>query len=628
MKKNILKSVFLLAIIGGFSTACAVEPVPSQPEADGAVTSLELSASHADVQTKTSLGSDYKVLWSAGDQISVNGVLSNAVADEDHGSAEVRFRVEGNLEKPYNVLYPGTTEKNVITLPATQNYVANSHDAAAYAAYGKVEEKDGEYTATLNNFCGLVRFALNGSATLSKIEVNALGGEKLHGNFSLATDANGFTGSFTGGTEGTLTYNFGEGLKLSETDTYVYIALPAQTYAAGIEAKVFQADGAFMRLKFWGDGEVLAGSELRAFASKTYAAGRTEHLTSLEDLNAENGGAVTVPVGITVATFNCLKFDSVPSGDNAPPRPESAVGTSRPAGAILPTCQAMREAFGKTIYNTHADIIGFNEVDDNMNNSGDDNSIEDMAIAQNCMGYEYHFYSSDDNGFKYANGFAYKADVLDLEEHGRAWLDLDKSPYYSETYKKGTWPFSTVDSGDPNRTFVWAKFTHKASGKQFYFFVTQLPTHKQTQENKTASTGLINFATSKAGNSPQILVGDMNSSDQTCGQDGSDHIRNIEGYEILKTYWADAYETVNDAGNLDSHYLNYPGTLSGTGGTYQYSIETFTANKHPERRIDHIMTKGACTATTYETIRETYTYEGCVCAPSDHLAVVSYITLD
>ena len=142
MKKNILKSVFLLAIIGGFSAACSVETVPTQPGNEA--TSLELSASHADVQTKTSLGSDYKVLWSAGDQISVNGVLSNAVADEDHGSAEVRFRVEGNLAAPFKVLYPGTTSTNVITLPATQNYVADNYDAAAYAAYGKVEEKDGE----------------------------------------------------------------------------------------------------------------------------------------------------------------------------------------------------------------------------------------------------------------------------------------------------------------------------------------------------------------------------------------------------------------------------------------------------------------------------------------------------
>ena len=276
MKKNILKSAFLLAIIGGLSIACNIEPVP-QPETDKTLASLELSASLPDVQTKTSLGSepDYNVLWSVGDQISVNGVLSNAVAEEDHNKTSVRFRVEGNLAAPYKVLYPGSTETNVITLPATQNYVADSYDSAAYAAYGTVVELNGEYTTTLNNFCGLVRFALNGSATLNRIEVNALGGEKLYGEFTLADS---FNGEFTGGAEGTLTYIFEEGLKLSATDTYVYIALPAQTYSAGVEAKVYQADGAFMRLKFWGEGFTLEGNHIRAFESKAYAAGRVEEL--------------------------------------------------------------------------------------------------------------------------------------------------------------------------------------------------------------------------------------------------------------------------------------------------------------------------------------------------------------
>ena len=75
--KNILKSAFLLAIIGGLSVACNIEPVP-QPDTDKTVAGLELSASLPDVQTKTSLGSepDYNVLWSKGDQISVNGILS------------------------------------------------------------------------------------------------------------------------------------------------------------------------------------------------------------------------------------------------------------------------------------------------------------------------------------------------------------------------------------------------------------------------------------------------------------------------------------------------------------------------------------------------------------------------
>ena len=635
MKKNILKSAFLLAIIGGFSAGCAVEPVPSQPEENQTVTCLELCASLPDVQTKTSLGAepDFKVLWSKGDQISVNGVLSNAVAEEDHNKSEVRFRVDG-VSAPYKVLYPGTTKTNVVTLPATQNYVADSFDSEAYAAYGTVVESDGELKATLNNFSGLVRFALNGSATLSKIEVNALGGEKLHGTFTLADN---FNGEFTGGTEGTLTYSFGSGLKLSATDTYISISLPAQTYSAGVEAKVYQADGAFMRLKFWGEGETLTGNEIRSFVSKTYAAGRTENLVGINELGAEDGGMPNVPAGITVAIFNTMRFD-------AEYRPSDAITTKsqsnalwRPEGAISSDNEAMREAFGKVIYNTQADIIGFNEVEETMNEASDANSIENLAKSQGCN-YTYKFFSSSEAGWldnilgnegslSFANGFAYNADVLTLNDSGRVWYNNSGTTNYSNS--------SDSNSGNPHRTYVWAKFTHKASGKQFYFFVTLLPT--DAANNTKASNGINNFAQSKAGSLPHILVGDMNS---------ADHSKNEcqEGAQKLLEYWTDAYEAVDEAGNLAPFYKTYPGTQSGTGTNYHYSILDFCKN-HPERRIDKIMTKGACTATTYKTIRNSYTVrytgigtdhegvehevdEDVACYPSDHLAVVSYVTLD
>ena len=647
MKKNILKSGLLLTIIGGFTAACSVEQVP-QTDGNQTVKCLELSASLADVQTKTSLGDepDFNVLWSAGDQISVNGILSNAVAEEDHNKTEVRFRVEGTLTAPFNVLYPGHESGNVITLPTTQNYVVNSYDPAAYAAYGKGEQVDNEYKATLNNFCGLVRFALNGSATLTKIEVNALGGEKLHGAFTL-TDA--FDGTFTGGTAGTLTYNFVEGLTLSETDTYVYIALPAQTYTAGVEAKVYQADGAFMRLKFWGDGEDLAGSDLRAFASKTYAAGRTENLVEAGKLEAEDGGMPNVPAGVTVALFNTMRFDEEYRPSAIIDKSDNAKALYRPEGAIASSNEAMREAFGKVIYNTHADIIGFNEIEETMNEYGDENSVQKLAEAQGCN-YEYVFFSSSAAGWweqftggtgnlSFANGFAYNADVLTLNDSGRVWYDKDKTNNYNTS--------SDDKSGTPERTYIWAKFTHKVSGKQFYFFVTQLP--NDASNNTKAANGINNFAASKAGSLPHILVGDMNNADHE-----NDECQ--EGAQKLVEYWTDVYDALNEAGTLDSFYKTYSGTQSGTGKTYHYSILDFCKN-HPERRIDKIMTRGACTATSYKTIRNSYTVhysgvgykkgkgkdeegnettvwieeevdEDIACYPSDHLAVVSYITLD
>ena len=621
MKKNVIKSGLLLAIAGVSLAACSVDPVPSQPGNNP--DSFVLSASLSDAATKASLGSNdgeskiFNVLWSAGDQVSVNGVLSNAVSESDNGKKVVDFTFEGNVGgAPYKVLNPGDAAGNVVTLPATQNYVADSFDPAAYASYGVAQSNAGGYSVSLNNFCGLVRLALNGTATLSKIEVNALGGEKIHGAFTLA-DA--FDGTFTGGAEG-LTYSFGEGLTLSETDTYVYIALPAQTYSAGVEAKVYQADGAFMRLKFWGDGEVLAGSDLRAFERKTFAAGRTENLVGINDLVAEDGGMPSVPATVKVALFNTMRFDEDYRPSTAITTTDNSKAYTRPAGAISSDNQAMREAFGKVIYNTQADIIGFNEIEETMNEPGAANSVEDLAKAQGCN-YTYKFYSSSSSWWgggklSFANGFAYNADVLTLNDSGRAWYNDSNSNNYSTLSDNG--------SGDPNRTYVWAKFTHKKTGKVFWFFVTQLPTG--ASGNTKAANGINNFAQSKAGSAPQILVGDMNNADN------SGH-ECYEGSQKLMTYWTDAYNALDEAGNLGSFYKTYCGTQSGTGKTYQYSILDFCKN-HPERRIDRIFTKGGCTATSYKTIRTTYTFEPELDTdietyyPSDHLAVVCDVTLD
>ena len=278
----------------------------------------------------------------------------------------------------------------------------------------------------------------------------------------------------------------------------------------------------------------------------------------------------------------------------------------------------MQTALGQAIYNTGADVIGFQEICDEMYNSGQTYSLEDIASAQSASyTWRLNFPASESGNYHYCNGFAYKSSVLTLNESGKAWLRVG-----SESYSTS----SASNSGDPNRTVVWAKFTHKVSGKVFYFFVTQLPLYTQDGGSGTSNTnmagGVNAFATAKAGSYPQILVGDMNAAP------GSS---NEAGYNKLKNYWTDAYEAVSAAGNLATFYTTYPGTQSGTGNTYLYSILQFTKN-HPERRVDHIMTHGACTAQSYRTIRNVYEFgsgeDAVTCAPSDHLPVVSYITLD
>lgn len=618
MKKCITNMMCALAALAG-ATAC--ESIIASIEPEVFVLEAQLPG---DTQTKTTLGAPvdnvYEVLWKTGDKISVNGLLSNAVSSADNGKKNVEFTVSGSPSAPFNVLYPGTSSSNVIALPATQNYVANSFDGAAAAAYGIATRSGSTYNAKLHNFCGVLRFALNGSATLDRIELNSLGSEKLRGNFTVS---NFETGAFSGGTAGTLTYNIG-GVTLTGSDTYFYIAIPAQTYASGIEALVYQNDGAFMRLVFWSSGVELERNKVAEFVSKTYVAGRTENVLEIGGLTAENGGEPsTTPPGLTVAFFNTMRFDEEQ-------RPADAIvadnskAENRPANAIVKDCAAMRTAFGQVIKNTGADIIGFNEIGETQYASGKADSVQDLAEAQGATGYTWKIYASNDSGnHHFDNGFAYKSSVVTLQSSGRIWLRTDNtSPYYSTS--------TDSYSGSPKTNCVWAKFTHKDSGTVFWLFVTQLPT-KSHGGNLSASKGMNAYAAYKAGSDRKILVGDMNSADADVYKDDALVNCQQDGARKLKEYWTDAYEAVQAAGNLSSFYATYSGTQSGTGLNYQYPILTFCKN-HPERRIDHIMTNGNCSAQTYKTIRNTYSFgsgdEEIQCYPSDHLALVSYIILD
>jgi endonuclease/exonuclease/phosphatase family metal-dependent hydrolase len=121
------------------------------------------------------------------------------------------------------------------------------------------------------------------------------------------------------------------------------------------------------------------------------------------------------------------------------------------------------------------------------------------------------------------------------------------------------------------------------------------------------------FTAKTAGSLPRVLCGDMNSAPG----------KNEKPYSVLKSNWLDAYETVSAAGKI-GRYADYPGTQSGSSKNYYYGIATYTGG-HPERRIDHIMTRGECLASSYEVITTTYNYNGKPWYPSDHLAIASVI---
>ena len=625
MRRQFIHSAIIFAAAGWILGACTTQPLPGNDPSDdsGTIDGMVLTADlPEDTESKTSLGAPsggkYEVLWKTGDKISINGTLSNAVTSGDNNKRSVSFTVTGSLSAPYKVLYPGTTSSNVIALPATQTYAANSFDGAAAASYG-IAMKDGSsnsYSVKLNPFCGVLRFALKGSATLTKIEINSLGSEKLRGNFTIS---NFTTGAFSGGTTGTLTYNCP--VTLSGSDTYFYVAIPAQTYASGLEAIVYQSDGAFMRLKFWGAGHVLSNTSVVEFESKTFAAGRTENLFEISALTAEDGGQPTsARPGVAVAVFN-LKQQDNRSGTYS-----NYISMDR---ADVKAC------IGSTFAAMGADVIGISEYDSDYLPS---KKYDIKALAEaNGMStnYEWHLNYPNDvdrsgniiTGYSYsaslnyANGFAFNKSTLKLEDDGYVWISNTEDDYWS-TMK------NAYENSAGRHTVVWAKFTHKLSGKQFYFFVTHFATYigessSDQQKNTNNTKSLKTFAKAKVnGALPIIVVGDLNFGPV---ETDSPH-ETVANYTTLTSYWTDAWAKLNTDGNLTSFYQTYNGSLSGSSHNYFYPWTSFTKNK-PWRRIDYVLTKNSNSQniipSSYKTIRLTYTAEDdnprC---PSDHLPVI------
>ncbi|MBR6002343.1 MAG: endonuclease/exonuclease/phosphatase family protein [Bacteroidales bacterium] len=625
MRKQFIHSVILLAIAGWVFGACTNQPLPGSEPADEpvivepeTVDGMVLTATQPDGDaTKTTLSSlgnqKYETLWKTGDQISINGTKSVAVASADNGKKSVDFTVNGTLSSPYNVLYPGTTSANVITLPATQSYVADSFDGTAAASYGVATlGANNKWSVKFHSFCGILRFALKGSATLSRIEVKSLGSEKLYGNFTIS---NFTTGAFTGGTAGTLTYNIGSVDLSAASDTYFYVAIPAQKYASGLEAVVYQSDGAFMTLKFWandGSGYTLERDTVYEFGSKTYAAGRTENLFGVSDLAAESGSA-SLETRIIVGCYNLY------------------AKSSRTKDYMDLDNSAVRDALGQAVADMGADIIGINEIDNNFKSDGT-YSIQSLAEAKGLTGYTWCLAHPDDiqrdgwilnytysTGYKYADGFAYRTSMFSITDHDYVWISHTADNTYYDNRED-----AYGNSGGPETTCAYAKFTHTSSSQQFYVFVTHTSTtdHIGSEVGATQTDGkydkedaaivarrlrIVNnvkyFCNQKAGSLPYIVMGDFNFGPYY----DTKKTRADAAYSAFTgSGYTNAYDDALASDGLSGFYTTYPGTQTGSN----WGASFLTNLIYPQFRIDHIWLKDGSSqnikAETYRTVRRTY----------------------
>lgn len=213
-------------------------------------------------ETKTILGDaqgDVRpVLWSKGDQISVNGVASQALNIESN-AASADFTLNAELTAPYSIIYPATMLKDgssVITLPSQQkfasgdNIVSGSLPMAGYST---------TLSAKMGQLCGILGIHLKaGSQTgqIRYIEVTATGGEPVSGDFSvdcqyckLSSEAQGVN---------VIRMEVQKALS-TESASAFNVILPAGVYSQGFSVKVVDENGQAMIRNIGGSLELEAG---------------------------------------------------------------------------------------------------------------------------------------------------------------------------------------------------------------------------------------------------------------------------------------------------------------------------------------------------------------------------------
>ena len=249
MKKTILAAFCLMGAI-----ACSNE-LEYQNDSRIVLT-LELPGT-----TKTVLGDAQDgvrpVLWSKGDKISVNGVVSDPL-DVEGDVLKADFVLSEQVSAPYEIIYPAGMVKDAatVTLPAGQKYAEGDNIVSGsmpMAGYSTTE------SVMMKQVCGIlgIRLKMGTEAILIRyVEVTALGGEPVCGDFSV--DFQNSTLSSEAKDANVIRMEVQKTFPAGSANTFNVI-LPADVYSAGFQVKVVDENGRTMVRSIKGSRELGAG---------------------------------------------------------------------------------------------------------------------------------------------------------------------------------------------------------------------------------------------------------------------------------------------------------------------------------------------------------------------------------
>ena len=158
--KNLIK--LFVAMVALVALSCATD-MTEDLGIGGNQTTILLSLEETRTQLGEKAGELYPVLWSEGDQISVNGVASEPLTASQAGKSSAVFTVNG-VHTTFNIAYPATADGQVL-FASEQTHLDNTTFGKGVATlYGVGSESE---SVALNHLTGVLKIGVTGSATLT-----------------------------------------------------------------------------------------------------------------------------------------------------------------------------------------------------------------------------------------------------------------------------------------------------------------------------------------------------------------------------------------------------------------------------------------------------------------------------
>ena len=254
MKKYMILAALAAAVL---AAGCSKEPAPRETAPAGMTFTATMTP-----LTKASIDrSKVTVMWNPGDQICVNGALSNALTET---AATAVFTFEDELSAPYKAIYPASYYKDAstITLPAEL-----SADGLNLALGAFAEKGSNLRFSALTALLQVSVKAGDSPATLKEIILRGGNKEQISGDFGINYGSHALTGKSAAAEDREVKILVGQAL--SAEPVVVYIPVPAGEYSSGYQVDFIDSDDKIMRQSV--SARTLKAGELRVMPELAFA---------------------------------------------------------------------------------------------------------------------------------------------------------------------------------------------------------------------------------------------------------------------------------------------------------------------------------------------------------------------